>query len=185
MSKAIITESKLTAIGNAIRAKNGSADTYTPDEMAAEISALPSNPAKGLVFSDYDSDGYPHKAEFVGSWTSIPQTYCNGVFNTSCVGKDVTTIAIPSGVSTLNNGVFKSCNALRNCTIANTVHTIGNEVFQYSGINNFVFESGNTGLTIGTRCFGSNTVITSITFPSFIFETLLAAFEAPPKMYFV
>lgn len=31
-----------TAIANAIRGKNGSSDTYTPDEMAAAIAAIPS-----------------------------------------------------------------------------------------------------------------------------------------------
>lgn len=35
MSKALITEGYLTDIANAIRAKNGSADTYTPPQMAA------------------------------------------------------------------------------------------------------------------------------------------------------
>ena len=163
-----VKKSTLDGIAEAIQSKTGESGRMLPSEMAGKIEDLPSQPAKGLVFSDYDSDGYPTKAEFVGSWTSIPQTFCNGVFNISNFGKNVTSIVVPSGVSTLNNGVFKSCSALRNCTISNTVHTIGNEVFQYSGINNFVFESGNMGLTIGTRCFGSNTVITSITFPSFI-----------------
>lgn len=41
MSKALITEGYLTDIANAIRAKNGSADTYTPPQMAAAIAAIP------------------------------------------------------------------------------------------------------------------------------------------------
>lgn len=41
MSKAFITESYLTGIANAIRAKNGSSDTYTPPQMAAAIAAIP------------------------------------------------------------------------------------------------------------------------------------------------
>lgn len=41
MSKAIITESNLTAIADAIRAKNGNNTTYTPAEMAAAITAIP------------------------------------------------------------------------------------------------------------------------------------------------
>ena len=41
MSKALITEGYLTDIANAIRAKNGSSDTYTPPQMAAAIQAIP------------------------------------------------------------------------------------------------------------------------------------------------
>jgi len=41
MSRALITESYLTDIANAIRAKNGSSDTYTPPQMAAAIEAIP------------------------------------------------------------------------------------------------------------------------------------------------
>lgn len=41
MSTALITESNLTAIANAIRGKNGSSDTYTPPQMAAAIEAIP------------------------------------------------------------------------------------------------------------------------------------------------
>ena len=42
MAKAIIDEQNLTDIADAIRAKNGSADTYTPSEMATAIGDLPS-----------------------------------------------------------------------------------------------------------------------------------------------
>ena len=41
MSKALITDGYLTDIANAIRAKNGSADTYTPPQMAAAIADIP------------------------------------------------------------------------------------------------------------------------------------------------
>lgn len=41
MGQVLITKSILTAIANAIRGKNGSSDTYKPDEMATAISNLP------------------------------------------------------------------------------------------------------------------------------------------------
>lgn len=41
MSRALITESYLSDIADAIRAKNGSSDTYTPPQMAAAIEAIP------------------------------------------------------------------------------------------------------------------------------------------------
>lgn len=41
MSRALITEGYLTDIANAIRAKNGSSNDYTPPQMAAAIQAIP------------------------------------------------------------------------------------------------------------------------------------------------
>ena len=41
MSRALITESYLTGIANAIRAKLGVQDTYTPPQMAAAIESIP------------------------------------------------------------------------------------------------------------------------------------------------
>ena len=41
MSRALITESYLTGIANAIRAKLGAQDTYTPPQMAAAIESIP------------------------------------------------------------------------------------------------------------------------------------------------
>lgn len=41
MSRALITESFLTGIANAIRAKLGVQDTYTPPQMAAAIESIP------------------------------------------------------------------------------------------------------------------------------------------------
>lgn len=40
MSKSIISDEKLTAIGDAIRSKNDATDKYTPDEMVNEINKL-------------------------------------------------------------------------------------------------------------------------------------------------
>lgn len=47
MSRAIITEGYLTDIADAIRAKNGSSDTYTPPQMAAAIEAIPTGGGSG------------------------------------------------------------------------------------------------------------------------------------------
>lgn len=42
MANVLVNENSLTAIGNAIRSKNGSSTTYKPAEMAPAITALPS-----------------------------------------------------------------------------------------------------------------------------------------------
>lgn len=51
MSKAIITESYLEDIADAIRGKTGGSDTYTPAQMAAAISAIPSGSSAELIYS--------------------------------------------------------------------------------------------------------------------------------------
>ena len=40
MAKVLINETSLSGIADAIRAKNGSSDTYKPSEMAAAIEAI-------------------------------------------------------------------------------------------------------------------------------------------------
>ncbi len=65
MSKAIITESLLSDIADAIRAKLGGSDTYTPAEMAAAIMQIASTliaktvTQNGTYYAaDDDADGY-------------------------------------------------------------------------------------------------------------------------------
>lgn len=50
MSKALITESTLTAIADAIRAKGGSSGAMTPSQMASAITAIPSGGGGDVVF---------------------------------------------------------------------------------------------------------------------------------------
>ena len=45
MAKVLVTESSLSAIGTAIRGKNGLSTTYKPSQMAAAISALYPEPS--------------------------------------------------------------------------------------------------------------------------------------------
>lgn len=65
MSKAIITESLLTDIADAIRSKLGSSDTYTPAEMAVAIGQIASTLVAKTITqngtynpADDDADGY-------------------------------------------------------------------------------------------------------------------------------
>lgn len=89
------------------------------------------NVTKGLVFSEYDTDGYPHKAEFVGTWSSIPKEYCQKVFGKSNVYKYLTTVAIPNGVTSIENYAFNGCNGLASIEIPNSVTNIGANTFAY------------------------------------------------------
>lgn len=54
MSKVMVNESSLTAIGEAIRGKNGTTNTYKPSEMAAAISNIPAGGGGNFDFSNLE-----------------------------------------------------------------------------------------------------------------------------------
>lgn len=74
---------------------------------------------KGLVFEDYDSDGFPHTAKLVGM-TNIPNGYCTRLFydwgssRDSTFTKKITSITIPSSVTSVGDWGFDSNDALTN-----------------------------------------------------------------------
>jgi len=58
MSRAIITESLLTGIANAIRSKLSSSDEYTPEEMATAVSSIPTGITPSGSISITENDTY-------------------------------------------------------------------------------------------------------------------------------
>lgn len=79
MSKAVITESLLTDIADAIRAKTGGAGTLTPAQMALAISNIaqsgkPMSYDDDVLFIDYDGSlVYTYTADEFLSFTDMPQ----------------------------------------------------------------------------------------------------------------
>lgn len=118
---------------------NGTSTTYVNGEVyrimdSGDITQYvpqSGNVTKGLVFSEYDTDGYPHKAEFVGTWSSIPKEYCEKVFGSTNVYKYLTTVAIPNGVTSIENYAFNGCSGLASIEIPNSVTKIGSNAFSY------------------------------------------------------
>ena len=100
MSKEIITERKLTAIGNAIRAKNGSADTYTPDEMAAAITALPSGGGVTVETGTFTplTDTTANACVLSGDYSKViaVEVYCDEVALKAATKADVAPFIISS-----------------------------------------------------------------------------------------
>ena len=63
---------------------------------------------KGLVFEDYDSDGFPHTVKLVGM-TNIPNDYCRGTLNGSTdnnFASRITSLTIPSIVTSIGEYAF-------------------------------------------------------------------------------
>jgi len=156
MSLGITDTQHYSDIADAIRAKNGSADTYTPSEMATAIGDLPTptTVTKGLVFSDYDSDGYPTKAEFVGTWTEIPQSFLYNLFRTDNFGKYITSITFPNTLTKIGISGVANCTALNQpITIPSSVTEILASGFNgCSNVPSFIFE-GNPPATFPVNIF--------------------------------
>lgn len=75
---------------------------------------------KGLVFSEYDSNGYPTKARFVGSWTSMPANYCHTLFWSNLVfTKNITSLSIPDTVTSIGGGLCENCKTLESVEFPN------------------------------------------------------------------
>ena len=87
------------------------------------------NVTKGLVFSEYDTDGYPHKAEFVGM-TSIYDNYCKYIFSQNQFGKNIVNITIPNTITSIGNKAFSGCSSLTSIEIPNGVTHIGWNAFK-------------------------------------------------------
>ena len=198
-----------TAIANAIRGKNGSSDTYQPDEMAAAITAIPTgttptgtinipangtydvtdyasaevntNPAKGLVFGNYDSDGYPHSAEFVGTWTSIPGYFLYRFVQTQGGGghiaevfKNITEIEIPGSVVTISDCAFWY--AYLEVTFNEGLQEIGSIAFEENRrITEIIIPA--SIVTIKGRAFNSCAALQSVTYKGNVPDIMNGTFK--------
>lgn len=122
-----VRKSTLDGIARQTQRLTGSSEQMKASEIAGKLEDVPSPPAKGLVFSEYDSDGYPHKAEFVGSWTEIPINFYRSIAinNLNCFYK-IHEITIPEGVTKLNVSCFNNSSQLTKLYLPSTLTTIDN-----------------------------------------------------------
>lgn len=136
MSKVLIDENNLTAIGNAIRSKNNSSTKYKPSEMAAQINGLEVGLEAGLDMADYfngktteinDKNGVvtsvatnafsSQDSENACPLTSLSLPKATSIGSHSFQNnRYLVTINLPE-VTTIDMHAFQSCKMLKNVTI--------------------------------------------------------------------
>lgn len=168
----LIKESTLTGIADAIREKTGDSELIALTDMAQEIEDIPqgdADPEKGVVFSEYDGDGYPHSAKIIG-FKSTPayylQPYTNNYGAHTFLDK-IENIIIADGVTTIGAYLAQSNTNLKKIYLSNTVSTVGQQAFR----NTY----GLIELSIGTTnltwdCYYNGSMMGSENGISFIFR---------------
>lgn len=104
MAKVLVNESSLSGIANAIRGKNGSTNTYKPNEMAAAITAI----EIGSGFWNWDE-------EMVKNFIQRKDA--------------ITEIQLPDGITKIGNGVFSNLKNLNFALLPNTITVIDENAF--------------------------------------------------------
>ena len=137
MSLVTIDDSYLTAIGNAIRAKNGTTTTYKPSEMAAAINAL-----------NVGADTLAQRLE-----NTLTSYSYNGLGNTT-FPED------PEGY--LAEATFAFCRNLTSVSLPN-IKRVGDKAFEYTGLTTISLPSA---LQVGSMAFSGCSNLESVSAPN-------------------
>ena len=89
-------------------------NTYDVTNYASAEVNVPTGeiPTKGVVFSEWDNNGFPTKASVVGM-ANIPQyyfyTYATTVNNGLSICAKLKNVILPEGLTAINNSAFSAC----------------------------------------------------------------------------
>ena len=148
---------KLTAIANAIRAKDGTSDKMTLAEMPSKIAAIQAGGAtEPYTEETYDQSGNIISATLHGH-TSIRDSAFSG-----CSKLALT--SLPSSLTSIGDDAFYNCTKLALTSLPSGITSIGSGAFdKCSSLTSITFEG--TPTTINSSAFSNCTHLTTINVP--------------------
>ena len=163
MAKKLYEESSIQGIADAIRAKNGSSDTYTVGDMATAIQNIPTGGGDITgdcehFWSDNRVSGYEIEINIPNGTTEIT----NSAFK-DCHG--LISINIPNSVTQIGNSCFDNCSNLSSINLSNNLMSISSFCFNMCS-NLSSINIPNSVTLIGSNSFQACTSLTSINIPS-------------------
>ena len=135
MSIVTIDDSYLTAIGNSIRAKNGSTTTYKPSEMAAAISAIETGDS-GLLLSAYWNDTLTG-AISDNTITKIPYNAFYRSFAEGGNKREITSVFFPN-VLTVGGAAFEYNSTIQTIYLPNAISVDYNVCYHCRALESFI-----------------------------------------------
>lgn len=135
---------------------NGTTTEDVTDYADAEIT-VNTLPEKGLVFEDYDADGFPHSARFVGTWSGVLPFAMDAFFALNNFQQKIEEFEFPEGITDFTgNYTIRFQTALKKVIFPTSLLRITD-----------IFIAGSTNLetvifkgkvpNIGNRSFNNNT----------------------------
>ena len=177
MSKVLVNESSLTAIGDAIRAKNGTQNTYRPSEMAAAIDDISvaggDDALKALIertltkieipkgIARIGPGAYMGCTEAIGAVTvpeSVKRIEMNGFSDCSCISE----LKLPRGLEYIGGSAFLNMYSLESLILPPLITTLSSTMAMNSGFREFVAQGAI--VSIAGAVFSNCTKCTSYDF---------------------
>ena len=162
MAKVLVTEDYLKNIGDAIRSKTETEETYTPSQMADAISNIESG--EGVLWT---TDG-----RLYNTILSIPEgtSKIGDYAFYSCTG--IEELVLPDSVTSVGEQSFHYCEKLSKITFGSGLQSIGNQSFRLCRDALTEVDLSNTRVeTIGTNAFRNCDCLTKLLLPNSLTST--------------
>ena len=162
MSKSVITDSLLTAIADAIRARTGGQATMTPAQMAQAIGTMPAGATEPYVEYTLDSQlGVNFTGAELHGFTVVPRFFSH---HTSGNRGALDHIVIPEGVTEICTRAFVYAGLINGVTLPTSLRTISDYAFEGCSFSSISLPSGLE--TIGSNAFLNCANLQSISIPA-------------------
>ncbi len=145
----------------------GNITVYAHWEPIAEAT----EPTASLTYTELDSGGYVVSGVGQEADIRIPSTYNGqpvvGIGDRAFRYKDITSVSLPSTITSIGMNAFTGCEKLTSVTIPAAVTELANYAFSdCSALTEVIFENGSSLTSIGNRAFAGTDALQSLTIPA-------------------